>query len=861
MELQSKLLMNAFDKSHLVFEKQILSDFNLLRSNAEFFSELTMNDGNNRGLILHPGSNVIFIISTLLSAYSCLLSNSESNEEIIRNLNVGDRVIYEKSPGVYDGIDERGMARVKKVNSLVCYVPPTSFYKIKPYNGNKTTLDARGIRNSERGLFISRVFDIIPNDIPTVINRSVVIVCSRQLANQIMNETEIEYKNRSRIPIHDAFSAAYYTENDVYNFAGNSAKNDPVLKFANKISIARELIFEDQEKKIIGLLINGRDLIDGGLSELQGLLTRRSLKNVTMLSMLGDGDYRLMLDQFPELKLFAWTKEAILSNDLEYTNNHSFSNELAKLSRYAGNIIEKEVILNKLESYIEVNTYNSIKSSLFKIAKNDFTDSETESFVITGYSLLNLFTYAYFPLKTVESLVELGTIGIMSPALQLDKMKIISNKFSGRLGDEMKLVVEGLFQFYQAIYDVNPKHLFIKEKIITMNYGRKKIAIILKKTYYSTIFMATLQEEEVNYMHNCSFFTANNFYVEDLYDEIIVTGALEGNHFGIFSSNTTSKISVIAYPFEEQQYKLLEHKNDKVVGLYNTRNNIKYEWDSEIIDQDVFGERECNMQDIDLKLEEYINNVSIGSTISVLRENNIEGQAIAEIVRVATFESGEKIFFTKHYRPYVLNVSTGSVTEYEVEKINPGDMLIFTRYTDQKMDIVEKLLLKLINSDNCDIRLKESYRKSKHWKIILKEYMDKNDISFRDLSDEMRKLGQAKHETTLRTWLDEDSHIVGPRDSISYSEIALITNDKEMLENPDGFCEACREIRSVRMRILSYIGINIINSVGSSAADNDELFQNISMDIKKLAVVMQVDKIVDMKAFIPAHIANRIQIS
>ena len=59
-----------------------------------------------------------------------------------------------------------------------------------------------------------------------------------------------------------------------------------------------------------------------------------------------------------------------------------------------------------------------------------------------------------------------------------------------------------------------------------------------------------------------------------------------------------------------------------------------------------------------------------------------------------------------------------------------------------------------------------------------------NGLSFKDISKQMCSYGKAKHEVTLCSWINDESHIVGPRDVDSFYQIALICNDEEMLADP-----------------------------------------------------------------------------
>lgn len=138
--------------------------------------------------------------------------------------------------------------------------------------------------------------------------------------------------------------------------------------------------------------------------------------------------------------------------------------------------------------------------------------------------------------------------------------------------------------------------------------------------------------------------------------------------------------------------------------------------------------------------------------------------------------------------------------------------------------------------------------------------MRRNQLTFKDLSEEMGIIGTVKHEVTLRTWFDEGSHIVGPRDVASFHTIAKITKDSQMSSDPGAYFQACREVRSMRIRILRYIGRNIIQTYNKDNDLKDEVLSNLSIDISKMSRLVQIEKIVNTgNLVIPSHLANRPQ--
>src|SRR5690606_36768630 len=128
----------------------------------------------------------------------------------------------------------------------------------------------------------------------------------------------------------DIFPAAYYTPNDVYYYSGNAAKIDPLIKFTNKLSVARELIIED--KYVETLLIDGANYFVDDISEILSVYNRSSLKSIIMLGEICKSINSATLNSLENLKLFLWTKDKIEISDVQTGENvHEESKRLDKL--------------------------------------------------------------------------------------------------------------------------------------------------------------------------------------------------------------------------------------------------------------------------------------------------------------------------------------------------------------------------------------------------------------------------------------------------------------------------------------------------------------------------------------------------
>lgn len=217
----------------------------------------------------------------------CLVGDKTTPEEVVRNLNAGDYVIYNGSRGIF-GFDENGRAIVKQIKQalpLTNYIPVSRFHLIKPYYGDATSLDGRGIRGipAQKRDFLSSLLGVNKSELPAEVSYSVIIVTDRSTSDYVMKNTVLKVPSGESLPLGSLFSAAYYTENDIYHYAGNITKSDPIIKFTSKVSVARELIIEDDRKGIIGLAVCGRNALESGESELVSLFGRRSLPHICII--------------------------------------------------------------------------------------------------------------------------------------------------------------------------------------------------------------------------------------------------------------------------------------------------------------------------------------------------------------------------------------------------------------------------------------------------------------------------------------------------------------------------------------------------------------------------------------------------
>lgn len=121
----------------------------------------------------------------------------------------------------------------------------------------------------------------------------------------------------------------------------------------------------------------------------------------------------------------------------------------------------------------------------------------------------------------------------------------------------------------------------------------------------------------------------------------------------------------------------------------------------------------------------------------------------------------------------------------------------------------------------------------------------------------MKKNGVRVQEATIRGWLDEDSHTVGPREVSSIEQIAVVIGDAEMLDNSNLYFDACVEIRKVRRKILDAIAKATLTKLSGNELKQDSFLATVRGQLDDWAVELSIENIIFMSEEVPTYMINR----
>ncbi|PLR81626.1 hypothetical protein CVD25_20855 [Bacillus canaveralius] len=862
----SDKIRKAYDRSFFLIDNKPIQKSDFISNVSETVIKLLTDSKKERGIILHPGTCLPLYVATIIASFKSFLSDDTEDMSFINELTIGDLVIYQNKRGKFKGTDNEGRIVIENCDRgtlTVNRVPFSLANTILPYFGTAKTLDGRGIRKTtKRQKVISTLFDIKNKDVNSITNKSVVIVCEKSEADGLMKRLKISV-NKEAIEIGDLFPAGYYTNSDLHYYSGNPAKVEPLLKFTNKLSVARELIIED--KNIETLIISGSKYFSEDISELASIYNRNSLKSIVMLGELYKGIDLPVYNNFENLKKFVWINERLSSIGKDKENNGiKICEESKQLNKMIDNFINIKINVEDLDIIFNHGDFLECKKYLQHLIRYKSNNENITIFIIKAYWLLNLLEKSFFPLTTMERLILEGRINALSPTKALESIYNIANQFNNTtIGQKMFAISSILRRIKNEMDHRNPKYNFLIEFFKQIKHKKKKVSIVTAKTYYGKIFLHASPTALKGIIEKCEFYTHNNFNSHNLVDEVILTGVEDWNKMNPLFISNTKLVTFLLYPNEKKQ--LIQKEAQTKKQLCSLTENLDK---TSMLDMNL-SELEASMElteeseeiTIETELDTFTSQISFNFAVTEMKKLDSVGIQTSEIQRIAILETGEKVFFTKYYTPYVYSKDSQSVIESDVSSIVSGDLLVFTNYDSETKDIVEKIIQIILQSKNCDEVFRESYKKSLYWKQALKEFMTKNKLSFKQLSDKMKNDGKGKHEVTLRSWLDEESHIVGPRDRETYHLIAKITNDLKMLADPDSYYNSCREIRSMRTRILKYIGKNIIQTLNNSnELPHDDILSALPINVSNMSYVVQIEKMIDVENLvIPSHFANRPQ--
>lgn len=847
-------------KCDIYFENALISRECIIEKYLSFFAEAMDPENRTVGFALHTGSVCFDVISVVAIGLGCLSYNLSTNDEIIASLQLDEMVMFKEQRYRWKGIELKNDLKYIVLEQDGEYGPSKWWipydknkHLITPYYGSSRKTDGRGVKKAKtnREDFISYIFELPISEIPTQINISVVAIAERGLFADICKKVSIVYGEDKHVGLLDIIPASYYTSGSVeHQFGSNPTKAEPVFKVTGNVSTARELVLNKQGNKVVGLLVSCDKILHDSASELSDLLRRKTLRFVLVASPIHAelGNHIFELDE--DVSVFACTKEFLNTSP----NTIIFRNPYTEdLHHKIENIKDNVVTCINVSGGLDKDTYYNIRNAILSIKQSNWESELKDEFIISAHGILNLLNTAVFSMRDMEKAIVEGKLNqsIKSPEVRISELRNIAEA-AGTMQELCKFIVNALEQKYKELFAVAPKADILREYI--GYYSTTPIAIIVPKVYYTDILVGSAPD--IFASENIICVTPNRFNVCGEYGAVIVVGELNNKKFDPLSCLASKNIIVLLYDCEEKAFNYRKQKKQKHEQQLNAKQGIVIKnpevvQDSADIDETV----ETEMKRF-ATLDEYIDHHNMFDVRKITVGNTQTSAyiSIAEVTHVGVFTTSEQIFFSKYYSAVVFNAIAGTVTEKTPSDLEPGDVLVFTKRNDYTQNIVDIVYERLLRSGRLGDGATEVFEKSKYWKKTLRKYKDSNNYTYRDIAKKFSGVGGSQQEMTIRLWLMEDSHTVGPRDEKTLEYIAKITQDSCLLEGIHDYYEACQIVRHERRKILKLIAMAINDKLRGFVPQQGSDLEIVYNNVEKLSETLELEYISDLDESVNVNI-------
>lgn len=859
--MKTKEVFNAISIS---YDGVDLTSLETLHAYGEYICELFDDDEKHvASLLLHTGSEYYQVIAVVVAALKILLHSNTDMDELLQSLKVGDLLLVDgqraKFLGVKDGsrlgigfLPGRQYFCIETGNGASKSAPleQAKRWNISRYQGDAVGLGGKGVKDSleERRKFIACFCgQKEQKNVSTEINSSIAVLAGRDFAERVYKKVSVTYSKRT-VPFSKLVTAAYVSENESYQIGSNPVKEEAIIKFYSKISSCRNDILEDRERRIAACIAcDEKDWISN--SEIHDIADRRSLRAAFLLGRTHYTDYKEWL-QDDRYKVCAIVPEIAAS----FTHDKSFFDSARDFNAEFGRWARHRISTAVIDGGWSVETEKEVKRNLISIKNECFSCELKDLFLISAYFLLNLCRTAFFPLKYCDKAFDAQIIS-WKPSARFDQM----TQFMATLTGEMKSAAENVYNILReavnGLYEINPKGQFLLSRI----QERKVKYIVTPKAYYRSLMNLWLNDVGVAAAARPQIITTNELHSsEQCYDDVIFVTPYFDLTFNPYAELSFSSGEVVCYAYEQLKERKLKRLVSYGQRKLRERNWFRYDLQSAEEDEntDSVNEEFSRIADetddsFEAEMEQLSRELQMQGAKKYVAGSHTSGDGTVQIATIVGFASGSIGFFTKYYKAYVLR--NESIDEIGQEDLKVGDSIVFTKETENK-DIVDTILLKLFETTLSQSELHRQYLLSRYWKEKLKSYIGTNGVSYREFARQLGNVGCQKHEVTVRSWLYEESHVVGPFDAEDYEAMDKIVRFEY---SPAEIKEACDAVRSLRRKVLGLLAKAIIRRMSSE--NSDPIWDSVLSNAENLSQIEQIISInsTEDEKYIPLNLVNK----
>ena len=838
--IEKEKFIEGISRCEIFFEHEKISDESIVREAIDFFASGFYETTTRRRILLHTGSIVYDAVAVLLSALADVLVFYVENKEFLATLKPGDIVIntqYGKRlrQVVKEIIFGESVRLLENPRTNCVYTMPWSKTGyLEPNCGIGRKIGGAGLRQAgakSREEFFEYAFGMKPDDLPRKPKSYTVIVASHEYAHRIYRGLEIEVKNdagkQTRINLSDIVGGIYMTPEQNITLGGALSNDDSVLRFCSSLTLAKEKISVAGGDGTTSLLVMSNEALMAGDAAVYNRLSSMRKKNfvITSIAIGSPAVDSVIQNVGNDGKLLSHTKY-YLRNLVE--TKEPGSGIVGEIWSQVRSLVNRRIFTRTVEGFISLDQYREWLAAVKAFKNVPFDWGKKAAFLDEACGLFSFLKGSVFEMSDIDARTDLVWRGRkLSPVARIADLRETSAKYPAEVKVFSDKIISIILIVYEGLKKTNMKREFL-EHIISECQGRR-IAVVVPQEGFKVLFEGLGYQRRVRSLGGAlTIATPNSFgrgssrESQSRYDVVVSLGGADGRRFSPFSCPQANDVWVLLYAVEAKRFverekdsirkeRVLNNQStyaDYTAEVENARNNISDEesrFESELATfLKKFWEGE------DRRLAEKYGRLS-GANRNV------------DVVKIGTLDSGEKIFFTKFFRPYVMD-EAGELKEVELDEVTTGDTLLFMQNNDACKDIVDVMLADYIAGQSSPRHMGEMLSKTRRWRQLLRDFSRDRQLTAADIAERMKATGSTIHEVTVRNWMDEESHLVGPRDKSSFEHIAKLTSDEELRQHINDYFEACKIIRERRVKLLHELGAQIKGGITpETLVDNKDL--------------------------------------
>lgn len=876
MEKTKEGLRELIEKIDILYNGCSIDKEIVLEVEKQFLIEAFDGTEHKSLFVQHTGSDLYDAVALAIVTLGLVLLDDSKAVDVVNEIKEGDLVTYHSKRWIYSGtsfLSGKERYVLKDDKGCITYLLESSMCDVLPYNGKSKNLDGKGIgkSKSKRTEFLKEVAGLKKHEIPAITSQSVIIYIDNHRFDELLNGVSIKYAEKNYF-ILDLVTASFFTDNNELKKRGNANNNEAMLKATLSIDKAREMVKAKRGNFIMGLLVlDDRAYKKYGL-DLEELLYRKKLPFsilVTKLSM--DSWVQAQLENQNDIMVLPYTSEYLKTIDSNNESNRSLTENVAlvKFNEEVQNAKWGESRLHFVESTFLWKDIKRIKENIAFVINNCLEDPMTTEFARWAYSMIKLFNNAIFSFEEYERLSSgyKEMRDFLLPSGQIEEFRKAIDNFPLAVKRQSQLILDYVESKYNEHMEANPKREALWEAFRDLELTN--MLVIVPTTRYKP-FVERFYPKTWNAVLKNKYVIATESQARKMdmsqFSDIYYLSLMNVTKYNPFDNVFFTSVDILLYDSQMRLYRSLYKEFVDYKKMLNKRayavsdEILNYSDNSEgylVDDYDETVEADDDVE-LDNEIQQSFMRMFLQSERFMSQKDysdDVNGRVhFLEAYKYASFVTGENIIFTKGYTAYVVDTDKQCVIERSVDDIKEGDQLIFTVNDDNTKDIVDELLAGVAEKNP---EIDRYYQLVSSWKEACRNYRYDNNLKYTQLSKMFATKGYKAQPQVIRSWLDEQSHIVGPKQEKTFMFIQQVFGEEVLPEHYMEYAVATKHIRSARVKILKLIEKAVI-SENIEFDDNSHMFDGLKERIQETAIIKQIEHIETIEPFnIAGYRANR----